>query len=318
MAGLCGRMKHATNSVRIAVAVLLATALLPAAAASGATLPPPTLIAAAVTSPYSAPCDPTVCAVPAVIVKQGDPFVLTLTLTAAGQPAAFNKDTVLSLTAPGPGSLSAATVTISGGVSTQQFTLSYAPYANGITVTARVVSKGKPSTVSSTPSNAFDVLQTLKTDSASPGVGFADGTGLDSCAVSTATSPVCGYLILPNGSRSGVLLSSGSCAGIGCNGAGLVAQVITDMGGLYSPTAPATLIIKCYRTICGKGGINKYTAVASQDATGSLTAVPACPSKGVVGAGQRFCTDYVQSSRDGADNLLLYVLFLDDFRGSIG
>jgi hypothetical protein len=317
MAGLRRPFKYAINTVRIAVAVLLAAALLPAAAASAAPLPAPTLIAAAVTSPYSAPCDPTVCAVPAVIVKQGAPFVLTLTLTAAGQPAAFNKDTVLTLTAPGPGSLSAATVTMSGGLSTQQFTLSYAPYANGITVTASVGSKGKPSTVISTPSNGFDVLQTLKTDSASPGVGFTDGTGLENCAVSNATSPVCGYLILPNGSGSGVLLSSGSCAGIGCNGAGLVAQVITDMGGLYSRTSPATMIIKCYRTICGKGGVNKYTAVASQDATGSLTAVPACPSKGVVGADQRFCTDYVQSTRDGADNLLLFVLFFDDFRLSI-
>lgn len=293
--------------------------MLPAVTAGAvtSTLPAPKLISSAVTSPYSAPCDPTVCAVPDVLVKQGDDFVLTVTLSADGQPAAFTKATTLSLTAPGPGVLDPATVTMPAGVSTQQFPVSYSTYANAVTVTAGVGGKGKPSTIVATPSNAFDVLQTLKTDSATPGVPFQDGTGPESCASTNAVNPVCGVVMLPNGSQSDVLLSSGSCAGLGCNSGALVSQVITDMNGLYTRTAPATVILKCYRTVCGKGGVNKYVALGSQQSGGPLSAAPACPSKGVIGLDQMFCTDYVQSTRDGVDNLLLYVLFFGDFRLSI-
>jgi len=287
------------------------------AGAVSSTLPAPTLIESAVTSSYAAPCDPQVCAVPDVLVKQGDDFQLTVTLSAAGQPAAFAKDTTLSLTAPGHGLLVPTTVTMAAGASTQVFAVSYSIYANAVTVTAAVAGNGKQSKIVSTSSNAFDVLQTLKSDPASPGVAFQDGTGLENCAATDATNPVCGVVVLPNGSGSDVLLSTGSCAGLGCKSAAVVSQVITDTGGLYTRTAPATVILECNRTLCGKGGVNKYVALASQQAGGPLSAAPACPAKGVIGADQMYCTDYVQSTRDGADNLLLYVLFFDDFRLSI-
>lgn len=298
-------------------ALVLAVVLAPAPAGAGS-LPAPTLIASAVTSAVTAPCQPPACAVPAVLVAQGAPFSLTVTLTAAGAPAAFNKDTVLGLSAPGPGVVSPSSVTMPGGASTATFTgISYSTFANGVTLTASL--GGKKITATSTPSNAFDVLQSLKTDGASPHVAFQDGAGPGNCASVGSANPVCGVVVLPNGSNSGVLLSTGSCAGIGCDTRGTVTQVITDLTSqpLYSPTAPATLIIRCYRTVCGQGGVNKYTAHASLSATGPLSAVPACPAKGTLGAGQDFCTDYVQSTRDNADELLLYVLFDRDFRGSI-
>lgn len=295
---------------------LLFAVLVPGVARAGS-LPQPTQISASVTSSISAPCTPPACAVPALLVAQGTPFSVTVTLSAGGAAAAFTKDTVLTLSATGPGRLSPSTVTMPGGTSSFTFTgISYSTYANSVTVTASLAGKKG---ISGTPSNAFDVLQTLKTDNAQPHVAFQDGSGPNNCTTVDAANPVCGELLLPNGSNSGVLLSTGSCAGLGCNANGTVTQVITDLTStpLYSPTSPATLVINCYRTICGQGGVNKYTALASLSADGPLTAVPPCPAKGMLGAGQSFCTDYVQSNRMNADDLLLYVLFDQDFRGSI-
>jgi hypothetical protein len=304
------------NAIRAVIAALLLVVSAPAFAAAAASLPQPTSIAAQVTSSYQAPCS-TNCAVPDLLVQQGTPFLLTVTLSDGTSPAAFPKDTTLTLTAPGPGALSQTSVTMPRGVSSWTFdTVSYAPYANAVTVTAGL--PGKKSTgVAATPSNAFDVLQTLKTVPASPGQPFQDGSGPDSCADVTSGNPVCGYVVLPNGSNSAVLLSTGSCAGINCNTGGTVTQLIADLNGLYTPDAPATLIIKCHRSLCGMGGVTSYTAVASHAASGPLAALDACPAKNTLGPTQDACTDYVQSTRDGVDDLLLYVLFDDDFRGSI-
>jgi hypothetical protein len=202
--------------------------------------------------------------------------------------------------------------------STYTFTgLTYSTYANNVTITA--AQSGRKNAAVSTPSNAFDVLQTLKTDAAKPNTPFQDGSGPGNCAAVSATNPVCGVVVLPNGSNSGVLLSTGSCLNIGCNSKATVTQLITDLSSqpLYTLTSPAEMIIKCYRTVCGSGGVNKYTVGASLSATGALVSSPACPAKLTLGAGQDFCTDYVSSNRANADELDLILLFDRDLRGSI-
>jgi len=300
------------------IAALVLVSLGLAVPAHATTLPAPTLIASSVSSNTTAPCGPPDCAVPTVLVAMGQGFNLTVTLTANGLPAAFNKNTSLTLTAPGPGVLSPTSVTMPANLSNFTFTgISYSTYSNGVTVTASL--PGKKNTATSTPSNPFDVLQTLKTDNAGPNQPFQDGSGADNCADVTATNPLCGLLELANGSNSNVLLSTGSCLNIGCNLKGTVTQVIADLSStpLYSPSAPAKLLIKCYRTICGQGGVNKYTLLASLLADGPLTAVPPCPAKGTLGAGQDFCTDYVSSNRANADETDFVLLFDHDFRGSI-
>jgi hypothetical protein len=289
-----------------------------AAPAHASTLPAPTLIASSVSSNVAAPCGPPACAVPTVLVAVGQPFNLTVTLTANGAPAGFNKSTTLTLTAPGPGVLAPTSVSMPANTSTFTFTgITYSTYTNGVTVTASL--GGKKNTAASTPSNPFDVLQTLKTDNAGPHQPFQDGSGADNCVDVTAANPICGLLVLPNGSNSNVLLSTGSCLDIGCNAKGTVTQVIADLSStpLYSPAAPATLIVKCYRTICGSGGVNKYNLLASLAASGPLLVSPPCPAKGTLGAGQDFCTDYVSSNRANADELDLTLLFDRDLRGSI-
>jgi hypothetical protein len=301
----------------ILAGLFIVAGLLPAAAE--ATLPAPTSIASAVTSSVAAPCGPPDCAVPAVIVAAGAPFSLTVTLTAAGAPAAFKKDTTLSLSATGGGVVSPNSVTMPGGESTHTFTgLTYSTYANGVTVKA--AQSGKKTSTTATPSNPFDVLQSLKIVSASPNTPFQGGAGPNDCATISTSNPVCGVLVLANGANSNVLLSTGSCVNVGCNVKGTVTQVIADLSSqpLYSPTSPAKLIIKCYRTVCGSGGVNKYKAVANLSATGALVTVPACPAKNTLGATQDFCTDSVSSNRANADELDLVVLFDHDFRGSIG
>jgi len=82
---------------------------------------------------------------------------------------------------------------------------------------------------------------------------------------------------------------------------------------------PALLIIRCSKKQCLGKGLNSYTLKVSFSATGPLNLVSApCVSKGVAqdASGNNFCTDYVQSHRDNAGDLLLYVLFTQDMRGS--
>jgi hypothetical protein len=49
---------------------------------------------------------------------------------------------------------------------------------------------------------------------------------------------------------------------------------------------------------------------------GPVTVAPACPAKGVVGTDQKYCVDYVQSTRDNAGDTILYLLFVEDGRAS--
>lgn len=320
------RLVNAGVVLRILCAALLIAALGEATAARAVAPVQPTLIQSEVSSTVQSPCPPgdSNCGDPGVIVEQGSPFLLTVTLSANGVAATFTKDTTLTLSATGPGTLSTSSVTMPANTSTFTFdNVSYAPFANSVTVTAATNGKGKTASVTATPSNAFNVLQSLKFDSANPGVPFQDGAGPDACATVTAANPICGYLVLPHGAGTQVLLSTGACTSLGCNTKGTVTQVIADLhdsagNALYSRTDPATLIIKCYRTVCGSGGVSKLLGLAAGSTeSGALTQTQPCPAKNTIGPSQNYCTDQVQNARDNADESSIYVLFFDDFRGSI-
>ena len=77
---------------------------------------------------------------------------------------------------------------------------------------------------------------------------------------------------------------------------------------------PFTFIAKCDKSLCAGKGIKSYKLKVSLDAGVAPTTSPACTAKGVVNAGAEFCTDYVQSTRDGAGDVLLYLLFVRDAR----
>jgi hypothetical protein len=265
-------------------------------------------------------------AVPDVLVAAGSKFRLTVTLTPAG--ATFNTDTKLALTAslasgahPG-GSLSPTSIVMPGGVNSAQFGVSYSAVDNGVQVTVSVAkATGKIHPVTPGRTAPFDVLKTVEIFPFSdPSVRVGRGVGDADCMQDTTESE-CGVIILPDGfsSQDGAL-SLGACTSdLGCTAGSQVVQFIADLGTVYSSTNPATLIIRCSKQLCRGKGVGHYTLKVSFKATGPLDLVSApCTKKGVAldAAGNTFCTDYVQSHRDNAGDLLLFLLFVHDMRGS--
>lgn len=196
----------------------------------------------------------------------------------------------------------------------------YAPFGNAVRLGVAVVSGTSLSSTTST----INVAATAVRAQASPrsSLNVTD----PGCPAPTPTSPVCGFLQLPNGGNGTVLMSVGSCVTIlTCRTqSGTTARLVTaevslkDATGapLYTPTAPATFILACDKTLCGQGGVSSFPLTVDLTNTGAFTQVPDCPSKGVLGSGQTACRDTVQSTRDNAGDLYSYILFTYDIRGS--
>ncbi len=196
----------------------------------------------------------------------------------------------------------------------------YAPFGNGVTLGVAAVS----GTALSGTTTTFNVAVTAVRTQATPRSNL---TVTDpGCPAPTPTSPVCGFLQLPNGGNGPVLMSVGSCDNIlTCRTqSGTTARLVTaevslkDANGapLYSVTAPATFVLACDKTLCGQGGVSSFPIVIDVTNTGAFLQVPDCPSKGVLGAGQTACRDSVQSTRDNAGDLYSVILFVHDIRGS--
>jgi len=258
-------------------------------------------------------------------VVAGRPFdVVVQALDPAGVPLAVSSDTRvrLSLTT-GTGVLSGvldgvisrrtSTGTISGAV--------YSKVENGVALTVTQVSGTalSPGSVSGVGS-----ARTAVRAQAAPGQSL-NVTDPD-CSLPSPGSPVCGQLLLPNGGNGTVLMSVGSCASIlSCRaGGGTQAELVTaavdlkDAQGnpLYTRAAPATFVLACDKVLCGNGGAAQVPVTIDLTNTGSFATVPACPAKGVVGAGQDVCLDTVQTKRDNAGDTFSYILFVHDIRGS--
>jgi hypothetical protein len=310
---------------RLAVAVVLGLIALiaPFVLASAASAAPPSstgptsITAVAATDPALAAQLPNVPgSVPQVLAAVGAPFQVTVTLLNGSTPATYKTDTTVVLTPSVTGTLSNATATIPAGASTVTISTSFSAATNGLVVKATTTNK-KSVLTSSTVSFPVDLSLSLLPGT-SPllpnGTAGADGNG---CTTVDAAHPMCGIVQLPAGANGNVVFSIGVCpAKASCITGGLVTQVIADMAPA-TLSAPARLTIVCDKTLCGSGGVNKYQAMWSQDATSTLAAAPACPAKGTIGATQTFCVDYVSSTRDNSADLRLVVLFLKDLRGSI-
>ena len=254
---------------------------------------------------------------PSVLAAVGTPFEIEVSLWNGTTPAASPTDTSVTLSAPGPGQLGSTQGVIPAGASTVTITTSYSAATAALQVTARAVSK-KSSLTAMTASFPIDLtLNLLDGQSAALKNGTAGADG-GACATVDAAHPMCGLLSLPNGAIGQVALSLSVCPPAQtCRPGGLVTQFIADMTGLYTRTSPAQMTIVCDKSLCGQGGVPKYTVLWSQTATGELMTTPICPAKGLVGADQEYCVDTVSSSRDNAGDLRLIVLFLRDVRGTI-
>ena len=86
----------------------------------------------------------------------------------------------------------------------------------------------------------------------------------------------------------------------------------------YSETSPATLVVKCDKSLCGTGAIQGLTVNYSLSGNGALIDAAPCPAKNTMAAPGVPCVDYVQSKRDGSGDTLLYLLTDRDLRGGIG
>lgn len=183
--------------------------------------------------------------------------------------------------------------------------------ANGVTVQASVA-KGSSKGTTSVPSDPFDVLVTFSSAPQDTPLAQIGGTNTSEGCTATPESPICADLLLPGGSDTGILMSLGLCDGLGkCVGSD--AQALVKLSQ-YSRSSPATMIVKCDKTLCGGGGINKQQLAVEPSTGGGFSTAPPCPAKNTIGAGQQFCVDYVQSTRDNAGDTYLYLLLTDDVR----
>lgn len=283
---------------------------------------PTSMVITAITSSVAAPDGTPSGAVPYVLVEAGGSIDVTVAFYIGTTPAAFNSDTALTITSTA-GTLSPATGVAPGKSTSVTLTTSVASAANQVGLTVTVASGPAKGLTTGPPISAqrFDVLSNLRFANSS--ADFQEGIGGDAnCANATEDAPVCGILVLPDGAASSqVLLSLGACdttyAKCGST-KGVVVQALANLSGLYSRSAPATLVIKCDRTLCGTGAIQSKVVNFSLLGNAALGAAPACPAKGTVGDLQTACVDFVQSKRDGSGDTHLYLLFAQDIRGSIG
>jgi hypothetical protein len=242
-----------------------------------------------------------------------------------GRTTTVSDETTIALTASGPGALGTEgnkTAVIQPGGSSGTFAgLSYSPFDNDVVLTVSVQSG-----VQLLPDEiTVDFALTAVGRDAEPEEPIVVTD--QACVAPTPLVPICSQLLLPNGAnnelggRSDVVLSIGSCDGLGsCRTAGgitaLVATGVVDVAGLYEKTSPATLVIACDKVLCGGTGVPKLDVIYTFDNDGPLNlTAPECQRKGVIGPTQKVCVDYVSSMRSDGD-LYLHLLFDDDLRGS--
>lgn len=266
---------------------------------------------------------------------QGKPFTVTVqSVDEFGAPAAVGQDTVVTLSqVSGPGALGGnLTATITGGSS--QSTISGAVYSfsgngfNGVVLSVASTG-GQPLTAAQT---TIDVAALATSVNALPRTDPGPISSVD-CVNATPGLPTCSTLLLPNGANGKVLLSEGSCTGViltpglACRSNGTTQALVVsavanfkDATGapLYTRAAPATLIVKCDQTLCTGREVSTFPLIVDIDDTGNFVTAAPCPRKGRIEltGGNPFCVDYRQSRRDSAGDLITYLLFAKDVRGS--
>jgi hypothetical protein len=310
------------------LALLVPLLVGPVGAAQAGSLPAPTRIEIDfLESPRLAPPDTPPDAVPNLLVQTGDVIEVHVSFWDGVNPAAFNKDTVLRLTS-NVGSLTVLDATALAGQSTATLTASISDAVNQVAISVDDLATGRKAAdiQGDTADQVFDVLRLVVADNQATGPYERGIGGQQECTTATREEPVCGFLSLPFGAQAGqVVLSTGTCgsdqdAYAPClKGKGVVLQVLAGMDDLgYGPTTPATLVVRCDKSLCGSGAIRNSSLNFSLDGNGNLGDVVACPAKGTLPGIGVPCLDYVQSKRDGSGDTHLYFLFDKDARVSVG
>ncbi len=320
---LPGRPRHRSAVLALVLTLLAAFGVALSSTATAASTAPASIRIDAVTSNTTAPTGTPTGAVPVVLAAIGDTVHVDVSLyDASGLPTSFDRDTVVTITSTG-GAVLQPIKTVKAGDSRPRIDVSFTQAANGIVLTATVGKGGNAfsDTTDKETDKIFDVAKLLvEKRGVTPGTSVQQGIGGDTeCQNATSTNPVCGVLVLPHGAQSSkVLLTTGVCdANTPCLNAktGSVVQALADLSGLYANADPATLIMKCDKTLCPGGSIQNYHVFYSRTATGTLQVAPDCLVKATLNAGAQACVDYVQSTRDNSGDTYLYLLFTSDMRG---
>lgn len=328
-------MLTALGSYRRLIALLLAGALavtlggLHVRTASAAPPAPVEIRLDSISSATQAPSGTPDTSIPSVLAVADQELTVTVSFyDARGRAAYFSADTPIVVTSDRADVTSIDTVALQGRksavltvripVPTNQVRLKVA-FATTTTSDDDLASDGE----------RFDVLSELRFDRST--ANFRQGIGgSDNCTEATAAAPVCGVVILPlKPASSHVLLSLGPCEPDPEPGAALVSdysgcgddrgsviQTLADLVG-YTTTSPATILVKCDKTLCGNGAIQDHPLSYTLDGNAGLARASACPAKGSLGP-EPACVDYVQSKRDGSGDTYLYLLLLRDARVSVG
>lgn len=331
-------LSHRRNLVLAIVVTLLA-------ALSGAvTSPAPAANTAPVrieidriTSGVSAPSGLPDGAEPYVLVKAGGTIFIEVSFfDAGGLPASFTKDTNLTV------STSVGTLTTSKGVAPKGATSATIPTSlkgpvNRVALTVSAGSGPK----APTPGTSYNTDKDLRFDVLTDVSPLLDGTngfafqagfgGKSDCAEAIKSAPVCQIVVLPRGAGTDVLLSVGACdtdttstyapcyTGAGGTVGGAVTQALfAHPSDPYTTDSPATVIVKCDKSLCGGGAIRNVTVIWSRTGDGDLRKASPCPAKGTMAKAGEPCVDYVQSKRDGSGDTHLYLLTDGDIRTGIG
>jgi len=297
---------------------------------------PDNLVISGVTTGYAPGAGVPDAAVPSLIVKAGSPFDVAVSFTnSKGRPAAFETATTVTVTVTSHAgtTLATATGTAPAGATGTTITTTVAAPANRVTLTVTAPSGTDVPLSDSTVE--FDVLSQVRPDvTAKSGKVFEEGIGGDSnCSLgATPTSPVCGVVRLPRGAGSNVLLSLGSCdlvtdpldryapcfEGPTLTDGAVVQSLFSQPSKPYTITSPATVIVKCDKTLCGTGAIRALTVLYSLGGNDALIAADPCPAKNTMAAAGTPCVDYVQSKRDSSGDTHLYLETDGDIRTGIG
>ena len=335
-------MSLVTASWRRSLVFALFACLVAALGGAAATAAPPTspvtVVIDSVTSDVVLPTGLPGAAVPYVVVKAGGTIHVRVSFyDASGAPASFNKDTRLTITS-NVGTLTAGDGTALKGSSTATIDTTLTTAVNQVVLTVSAGSGPKAPTPGSSyvPGGKdlrFDVLSDV-----SPHLPGTNGTafqagfgGNDACADATEAAPVCELVILPRGAGSDVLLSVGACdtdvsspyapcftGPKGIIGGAVLQALFAQPSTRYAVDSPATVVVKCDKSLCGSGSIQGLKVIYSLGGNSPLTAADPCPSKNTMATAGVPCVDYVQSKRDGAGDTHLYLLTDRDIRTGIG
>lgn len=248
---------------------------------------------------------------PASYIVQDTPFDVALSFWGTGDtgtdaqlPLSTNQDVTVTVTGPG---LSATIEVPAGDTSARLTGLQLPTPADGVTLSA--TASGHKTDADGT-SPAFDVLIDSTSQRSIGGTSTAEG------CEATEVEPVCADLIAPAaGFGTGTLLALGVCS-TAAGGPGCLGSYVQALAGFAADVNdPATLVMKCDKTLCGGGAIHQVELDVQLVPGGPTVTASPCADKGVAvpeTGNDSFCVDYVQSTRSNAGDTHLYLLFTVD------